>query len=140
MGVGGCEMKTIGYTCRAVVLTVFGPGFNSRRLHQPEPLGRLTEGLASFGRTIFSTQPPPSGVAAPVPPRPYPRPRQHQDEPLDGVSRRRVVLEQNAVGAHLRLRPPATLALSSRFSVVSTAGHARSNRAALGGHGDLILP
>ena len=33
MGVGGCEMKTIGYTCRSVVLTVFGPGFNSRRLH-----------------------------------------------------------------------------------------------------------
>jgi hypothetical protein len=32
--VGGCEMKTIGYTCRSVVLTVFGPGFNSRRLHQ----------------------------------------------------------------------------------------------------------
>jgi len=34
MGVGGCEMKTIGYTCRSVVLKVFGPGFNSRRLHQ----------------------------------------------------------------------------------------------------------
>ena len=34
MGVGGCEIKTIGYTCRSVVLTVFGPGFNSRRLHQ----------------------------------------------------------------------------------------------------------
>ena len=33
MGVGGCETKTIGYTCRSVVLTVFGPGFNSRRLH-----------------------------------------------------------------------------------------------------------
>ena len=33
MGVGGCELKTIGYTCRSVVLTVFGPGFNSRRLH-----------------------------------------------------------------------------------------------------------
>ena len=32
MGVGGCEMKTIGYTCRSVALTVFGPGFNSRRL------------------------------------------------------------------------------------------------------------
>jgi len=26
-------MKTIGYTCRSVVLKVFGPGFNSRRLH-----------------------------------------------------------------------------------------------------------
>ena len=34
MGVGGCEIKTIGYTCRSVVLKVFGPGFNSRRLHQ----------------------------------------------------------------------------------------------------------
>ena len=34
MGVGGCETKTIGYTCRSVVLKVFGPGFNSRRLHQ----------------------------------------------------------------------------------------------------------
>ena len=33
MGVGGCETKTIGYTCRSVVLKVFGPGFNSRRLH-----------------------------------------------------------------------------------------------------------
>ncbi len=33
MGVGGCEIKTIGYTCRSVVLKVFGPGFNSRRLH-----------------------------------------------------------------------------------------------------------
>ena len=33
MGVGGCEIKTIGYTCRSVVRTVFGPGFNSRRLH-----------------------------------------------------------------------------------------------------------
>jgi len=35
MGVGGCEIKTIGYTCRSVALKVFGPGFNSRRLHQP---------------------------------------------------------------------------------------------------------
>ena len=34
MGVGGCEIKTIGYTCRSVALKVFGPGFNSRRLHQ----------------------------------------------------------------------------------------------------------
>jgi len=34
MGVGGCETKTIGYTCRSVVRKVFGPGFNSRRLHQ----------------------------------------------------------------------------------------------------------
>jgi len=34
MGVGGCETKTIGYTCRVVALKVFGPGFNSRRLHQ----------------------------------------------------------------------------------------------------------
>lgn len=34
MGVGGCETKTIGYTCRHGALTVFGPGFNSRRLHQ----------------------------------------------------------------------------------------------------------
>jgi len=37
MGVGGCETKTIGYTCRSVALKVFGPGFNSRRLHQPAP-------------------------------------------------------------------------------------------------------
>ncbi|SPP64498.1 hypothetical protein NITLEN_20138 [Nitrospira lenta] len=34
MGVGGCETKTIGYTCRSVVLKVFGQGFNSPRLHQ----------------------------------------------------------------------------------------------------------
>jgi len=33
MGVGGGEIKTIGYTCRRSALTVFGPGFNSRRLH-----------------------------------------------------------------------------------------------------------
>ena len=38
MGVGGREMKTIGYTCRSVALKIFGPGFNSRRLHQPSPL------------------------------------------------------------------------------------------------------
>src|SRR6185436_9193566 len=37
MGVGGREIKTIGYTCRSVALKVFGPGFNSRRLHQPTP-------------------------------------------------------------------------------------------------------
>ncbi|TKS61131.1 MAG: hypothetical protein EWM73_03004 [Nitrospira sp.] len=41
MGVGGCEMKTIGYTCRSVVLKVFGPGFNSRRLHQTTTAVRL---------------------------------------------------------------------------------------------------
>ena len=42
MGVGGGEMQTIGYTCRSVVLTVFGPGFNSRRLHQTTTAVRLT--------------------------------------------------------------------------------------------------
>ena len=42
MGVGGCETKTIGYTCRSVVLKVFGPGFNSRRLHQTTIAVRLT--------------------------------------------------------------------------------------------------
>ena len=41
MGVGGCEIKTIGYTCRSVVRTVFGPGFNSRRLHQTTTAVRL---------------------------------------------------------------------------------------------------
>ncbi len=41
MGVGGCETKTIGYTCRSVVLTVFGPGFNSRRLHHSTTAVRL---------------------------------------------------------------------------------------------------
>ena len=50
MGVGGCETKTIGYTCRSVALKVFGPGFNSRRLHQSSPLGYLTEGAHVFGR------------------------------------------------------------------------------------------
>lgn len=34
MGVDGCETQTIGYTCRRSALTIFGPGFNSRRLHQ----------------------------------------------------------------------------------------------------------
>ena len=31
MGVGGCETKMIGYTCRSVALKVFGPWLNSRR-------------------------------------------------------------------------------------------------------------
>jgi len=30
MGVGGCETKTIGYTRRAVALTVFGQGFDQQ--------------------------------------------------------------------------------------------------------------
>ena len=47
MGVGGCEIKTIGYTCRSVVLTVFGPGFNSRRLHQSTTAVRLTSSRAA---------------------------------------------------------------------------------------------
>src|SRR4029079_11423850 len=44
MGVGGCETKTIGYTCRSVALKVFGPGFNSRRLHQTRPSVTLPRG------------------------------------------------------------------------------------------------
>ena len=36
-GVGGCEYKTFGYTCRTGALTIFGQGFNSPRLHQREP-------------------------------------------------------------------------------------------------------
>ena len=34
-GVGGCEYKTFGYTCRTGALKVFGQGFNSPRLHHP---------------------------------------------------------------------------------------------------------
>jgi len=34
MGVGGCETKTIGYTCRAAALKIFGQGFESPHLHQ----------------------------------------------------------------------------------------------------------
>ncbi len=33
-GVGGCECKTFGYTCRTGALKIFGREFNSRRLHQ----------------------------------------------------------------------------------------------------------
>src|SRR4029079_6138082 len=44
MGVGGCETKTIGYTCRSVALNVFGPGLNSRRLHQTRPSVTLPRG------------------------------------------------------------------------------------------------
>ena len=36
-GRGWLRNKTIGYTCRSVALKVFGPGFNSRRLHQTSP-------------------------------------------------------------------------------------------------------
>src|SRR5437016_8769245 len=54
MGVGGCEMKTIGYTCRSVVLTVFGPGFNSRRLHHTTTAVRLT---SSRTAVLFSEKP-----------------------------------------------------------------------------------
>src|ERR1043166_2590563 len=50
MGVGGCETKTIGYTCRSVGPKVFGPGFNPPRPHQTSPLGYLTEGAHVFGR------------------------------------------------------------------------------------------
>lgn len=34
IGVGRCETQRIGYTCRRDVLTIFGQGFNSPRLHQ----------------------------------------------------------------------------------------------------------
>ena len=54
MGVGGCEIKTIGYTCRSVVRTVFGPGFNSRRLHQTTTAVRLT---SSRTAVLFSEKP-----------------------------------------------------------------------------------
>lgn len=53
MGVGGCEIQTIGYTCRSVVLKVFGPGFNSRRLHQTTTAVRLT---ASRTAVLFSEE------------------------------------------------------------------------------------
>ena len=53
MGVGGCEIKTIGYTCRSVALTVFGPGFNSRRLHQTTTAVRLT---SSRTAVLFSEE------------------------------------------------------------------------------------
>ena len=53
MGVGGCEMKTIGYTCRSVALTVFGPGFNSRRLHQTTTAVRLTSSRTAL---LFSEE------------------------------------------------------------------------------------
>ena len=39
IGVGRCEAKRIGYTCRRDVPTIFGQGFNSPRLHQIEGLG-----------------------------------------------------------------------------------------------------
>ena len=54
MGVGGCEIKTIGYTCRSVVRKVFGPGFNSRRLHQTTTAVRLT---SSRTAVLFSEKP-----------------------------------------------------------------------------------
>ena len=89
MGVGGCEIKTIGYTCRSVVLKVFGPGFNSRRLHQTNPpLGRLTEGLVVFRRSILTAQQSQSrGVASPFPLYSYHHSSQHQDNYQGGVRR-----------------------------------------------------
>jgi hypothetical protein len=36
IGVGRCETQRIGYTCRRDVLTIFGQGFNSPRLHQTD--------------------------------------------------------------------------------------------------------
>ncbi|GEM_PF-1825186 len=43
MGVGGCETKTIGYTCRAVALKVFGQGFDQTVAPGSDP--RMNTGL-----------------------------------------------------------------------------------------------
>lgn len=45
MGVSSCETKTIGYTCRAVALKVFGREFESRHLHHHGP---WVKGLRGF--------------------------------------------------------------------------------------------